>query len=66
MLDKQLWRYNSDWLVGETYIDVVGVDVVRVGVSQEWVELDSVAVIWDGREMKEESNQTAQYYHNKI
>lgn len=34
-----------------TYVDVVGVDVVRVGVSQERVELDSVAVVWDtGRE----------------
>lgn len=30
-----------------TYVDVVGVDVVRVGVSQERVELDSVAVVWD-------------------
>lgn len=28
-----------------TYVDVVGVDVVRVGVSQERVELDSVAVV---------------------
>lgn len=28
-----------------TYVDVVGVDVVRVGVSQEGVELDSVAVV---------------------
>lgn len=32
-----------------TYVDVVGVDVVRVGVSQEWVELDSVAVVCDTR-----------------
>lgn len=30
---------------GGTHINVVGVDVVRVGVTKKWVELNPVAVI---------------------
>lgn len=37
---KRKWQ-NQD----ETHVNVVGVDVVRVGVSEEGVELDSVAVV---------------------
>lgn len=37
----------------ETHVNVVGVDVVRVGVSEEGVELDSVAVVWTEERRKE-------------
>lgn len=32
-----------------TYIDVVGIDVVRVGITQQRVQLHSVTVIWRAR-----------------
>lgn len=38
-------RQRKRTTAARTYVDVVGVDVVRVGVSQEWVELDSVTVV---------------------
>jgi len=31
------------------YINVVGVDVIRVGIAQQWMELHTVAVIWKAR-----------------
>lgn len=41
--ERQRREGGKTW--DRTYVDVVGVDVVRVGVSQEGVELDSVAVV---------------------
>lgn len=32
-----------------TYIDVVGVDVIRVGIAQQRMELHAVAVVWKAR-----------------
>lgn len=32
-----------------TYIDVVGVDVIRVGIAQQRMELHAVPVIWEVR-----------------